>query len=478
MYSSTRTRTVLVIGVAAVLGLLAYLVWPRSSERQLETTTTTTFAATTTTTTRTVAVVSVTTTTVVISAPVETVATTTQPVPATTTSASVVAAGIESVSGDARSLIDSWRSAVSESAGIWPGYDLAAIPVVLVAVDGEGNVGAVTAFNHPDPEALGSQVRGFEIDGHRVAVVDEVADPDRLASMAPFTFFADIGGTDTFVLVGQSGVPKLEPGTPEFIAVLAHEGFHQYQFDEWVPGDLLQDFDGYDYSAANLELVLLEHRILIAAYESATLAGTERLARQFAAVRSTRHDRDGRVVLDEHQERIEGSAQYIEHRIGDAIGNIRNSANHADELVYHDAGVEDPAVFGDGIKSFFGFDRFYSSGATLLALLDRLEPSGTDVAERLGKGDSPAQLLARHVGSPDDVDALVAAARAEHDPDGRFGPAAAILSALAAGEKTDGFGGGSEVSEDEIACLEEHGLDLSAGNITIPDDIASACLDR
>lgn len=409
-------------------------------------------------------------------------------VPASSTSIATVADSIESVSGDARSLIDSWRSAVSESVGIWPGYDLAAIPVVLVSVDGEGNVAAVVAFNHPDSQELGSRVRGLDVDGHRVEVIDEVADPDRLASMAPFDFFADIGGTDTFVLVGRAGEPGMEPGTPEFVALLAHEAFHRYQFDEWVPGDLLQDVDGYDFSAENLELVLLENRILIAAYEAGTLAETERLARQFAAVRSARHDRDGRVALDENQERTEGSARYIEHRIGDAIGNIYNSTNHTSELVHHDASLEDPAALGGGIKLFFGFGRFYSSGATLLALLDRLELSGIDVAERLREGDSPAQILAQQVGSPGDVDDVVAAARAEHDPDNQFGPAAAILAELAAGEETAGFGGGDlpgetisgsfEVSEDQIACLEDHGLDLSADNITIPDDIASACLDR
>lgn len=406
-------------------------------------------------------------------------------VPVATTSTPVVADSIESVSVDARSLIDSWHSAVSETAGIWPGYDLAAIPAVLVSVDEQGSVWAVAAFNHPDPQALGSPVRGFEIDGHRVAVIDEVTDPDGLASMAPFDFFADIGGTETFVLVGQTGQPGMESGTPEFVALLAHEAFHRYQFDEWVPGTLVQDVDGYDFSVANLELMLLENRILIAAYQAGTLADTERLARQFAAVRSARHDRDGRVALDESQERTEGSARYIEHSIGDAIGNIYNSTNHTGELVHYDDSVENPAALGGGIKSFFGFGRFYSSGATLLALLDRLEPSGIDVAERLLEGDSPAQLLAQHVGSLGDIDAVVAAARAEHDPDNRFGPAAAILAELAAGETT-GFGaadipgetttGSFEVSEDQIACLEEHGLDLNADNITIPDDIASACL--
>ena len=183
-----------------------------------------------------------------------------------TTSTGVVADGLRSVSGDARLLAESWRLAVSESAGIWPGYELASIPTVLVSVDLEGKVEAVVAFNHPDPQALGSQVRGFDLDGHQVAVVEEAAYPDELASMAPFDFFADIGGIETFVVVGRSG----EPGTPEFVALLAHEGFHRYQFDRWVPGTAVQDVEGYDFGAQHLELALLENRILIAAYEAAT----------------------------------------------------------------------------------------------------------------------------------------------------------------------------------------------------------------
>ena len=212
---------------------------------------------------------------------------------------------------------------MSALAGVWPGYDLAAIPMVLVSVGAEGEVGAVVAFNHPNPEALGPFAGDLNVDGHRVVVVEDPADPDHLASMAPFRFFADIGGVDTLVVVGQRGDTLRDPDTPQFAALVAHEAFHRYQLDEWVLGTFALDADGlardvagYDFSVWNLELVLLESRILIAAYQAESLADTERLARQFAAVRSVRHDRDPRVALDEYQERMEGSARYIEHRIG------------------------------------------------------------------------------------------------------------------------------------------------------------------
>ena len=406
---------------------------------------------------------------------------------APTTLAGGVEGGLAPVPADARALVDSWWSAASHSGGVWPGYDLADIPTVLVSLDVGGRVEAVVAFNHPSPEALGGSILSLDVDGHRVAVVGEAADPDRLVSMAPFDFFADIGGTETFVLVGQRGEPGREPDTPGFIAMIAHEAFHRYQFDHWVPGTAPQDVDGYDFGAENLELVLLENRILVAAYGADTVSDTEHLARQFAAVRAARHERDPRVALDEQQERMEGSARWIEHRMGDAIGNTYTSANHTSELGYLDESLDDPAAVVGSVKSFFGFGRFYSSGATLLALLDRLDASGAEVAERLGRGDTPAQLLEERVAPLGNIDDLVIAARAQHDPDGRLGAAAATLAELAAGEGRTDFGtadvpaetstGGFEPSDDQIACLEEHGLDLSADNITIPDDIARACFD-
>lgn len=402
-----------------------------------------------------------------------------------TTPTSVVGTGLDQVSGDERSLVDSWLSAVSESAGAWPGYDLADIPTVLVSVDAGGRVEAVVAFNHPNSSALGSAIASVEVDGHRVAVIREPADPEGLVSLAPFDFFADIGGVVTYVLVGQRGEAGREPDTPGFVAMIAHEGFHRYQFDHWVPGATVQDVDGYDFGTENLELVLLENRILVAAYRAATVPETERLAHQFAAVRSARHARDARAALDEEQERMEGSARWIEHRMGDAIGNTYTSTNHTSELGYLDDSIDNTAAVLGSVKSFFGFGRYYSSGASVLALLERLDVSSVDIAAWLRDGETPARLLQQRIAPLGGMDDLVAAARAEHDPDGRLAAAASVLAEVAAGEGRTHFGAsevpaetlgpGYELGDDQVACLQDHGLDLSADSITIPDDIASAC---
>lgn len=340
------------------------------------------------------------------------------------------------------------------------------------------------AFNHPNPQALGTPAQTFDVDGHKIAVIDEVADPDWLAARSPFDFFADVGGTETFVLISQEGELGRESGTPEFISMLVHEAFHRYQGDEWWPGATRQYFDRYDFSAENLELALLENRILIAAYRAGDPGDLERWARQFAAVRATRRQRDFRVAHDEETERSEGSAQFIEHRIGESIGNVYStSTNHTWELEEYDQNLAAPELQHYSIKTFFSFLRFYSSGATLLVLLERLGAS--DVAEQLQDGRTPARLLERRVAPLGDLDELVADARADHDPDGRLAAAAAALSELAIDEPATGLGLGRNgdfvLTDAQIACLEAYGIEFSdrpvfGDRVGIPPNAGHSCL--
>ncbi|MCE2512726.1 MAG: hypothetical protein J4F50_09285 [Acidimicrobiia bacterium] len=229
---------------------------------------------------------------------------------------------------EARLLIHDWRAAVSASAGVWPGYDLASIPAVMAVIDSKGAVGAVVAFNHPNPHGLGAAIHSLEIDGHEILVIGEVADPDRLVSWAPFDLFANVGGTDTFVMISKPGEFGFELNSTFFVALLMHEAFHRHQIEECAASATVQYLDSYDYSAANLELALLENRILMAAYRAEVPADLERLARQFSAVRAVRRQRDHRMAHDEEQERSEGFARWIEHHIGEPIGFLYTSNNH------------------------------------------------------------------------------------------------------------------------------------------------------
>ena len=389
----------------------------------------------------------------------------------------------DSLPAEVRSLIGSWHSAVSATTGVWPGFDLASIPAVLAHLNDEGAVGAAVAFNHPNPLALGAPIRSLEVDGHEITVIGEVADPDWLAARTPYDFFADVGGTDTFVLISQQGEFGRESGTPEFIAMLVHEAFHRYQGDEWRPGTARQYVDRYDFSAANLELVLLENRIISAAYRADDPGDLERLARQFAAVRATRRQRDFRVAHDEAQERTEGSARFVEHLIGEAIGHAYYmSTGHTGELDDYDRNLAVPEMQPYGIKIFFSFYRFYSSGATLLVLLERLGVS--DVAEQLQDGRTPARLLERHIAPLGDLDELVAEARADHDPDDRLAAAATTLHELALDEPATGLGhddGDFVLTDVQIGCLKSFGIEFSdtpvfGNRISIPPNPAHSCL--
>ncbi len=388
----------------------------------------------------------------------------------------------ESPSASAQLLIDRWHAAVSASTGAWPGYELAAIPAVLVSVDREGAISAVVAFNHPNPDPLGSPILRQDVGGHEAAVVVEPTDPDALFAMAPFDFYADIGGTSTFVLIGQQGDPATEPDSPAFSALLAHETFHRFQFDNWSEDATVHSLEGYDLSQASLELVLLEGRILISAHEAASAAEAERLARQFTAVRAARHEASPSVGLDEQQERIEGSARYLEHLIGDTLGSTYASANHAGELMFYDDLDADAAAQLDGITSFFGFGRFYSSGATLLALAQRLGTPIDDIATRLSDRTTPAQMLEQLVEPVGEIGDALDAAWAEHDPARRLRETAAVLAERALQEDSSDFAtetpmGSFEVSDEQIDCLADHGIDITADNFTIPDDIAQVCFN-
>ena len=389
--------------------------------------------------------------------------------------ASVDAGGLDELPPGPRSLIQDWRAAVSASAGVWPGYDLASIPAVLAVIDSKGSVGAVVAFNHPSPHGLGAAIHSLEIDGHEMLVIGEVADPDRLRSWAPIDLFADVGGTDTFVMIGQQGEFGLEPNSPFFVALIVHEAFHRYQIEEWAPSASVQYLDSYDYSAANLELALLENRILMAAYRAEVPADLERLARQFAAVRAVRHQRDHRTAHDEEQERSEGSARWIEHRVGEPIGFLYTSNNHTQDLHSYNQRLSDPRVLFGTIKDFFSLNRFYSTGATLLWLLDRLDVP--DVTQQLKDGKTPAVLLEEHLAPLGDLDELVADALADHDPENRLGATSATLTELALDEPSmaDGTRTLTPIIDAELACLANHGVEVADG-VTIPERVARECL--
>ncbi len=335
---------------------------------------------------------------------------------------------------DAEALIFSWESAVEATDGVWAGFDLASIPTVLGSINRGGGLEAAVAFNHPAVDALGTG-EPVERKGASVVAFEHVERPQWVTSRAPYEFTADLGGISTLVVVGYHADAGVEPGDPGFIALLAHEAFHRHQIDTWAPSSTVQDVDGYDYSARNLELVLLESRVLVEASLAERFgleAELHRYARQFVAVRNLRQQLDARVAHDHAQERIEGSARFIEHRIGDHIGSDFNMGSFPVALESDlDATTHFDSLEGC-VKELFGFARFYGSGAAVLGILDDL---GVErVAERLATGASPAALLAEALAPLSSTTELVTQARKEHDPNGELPARAAALAETAANE--------------------------------------------
>ena len=189
-----------------------------------------------------------------------------------------------------------------------------------------------------------------------------------------------------------------------------------------------QDVENYAYTADNLELATLEERALAAAVTADDATMRETAARRFAAIRLVRWQADPRVVLDNDQERFEGTARYLEHRLagGDTRFAYHGGNYDVDLLGDPDAVWE----LGDTVKGYYGFDRFYATGAAILRVLDLLGAVG--VAEAVTEGRAPADLLIEHLGvTPAEAPQLVADARAAYDPDNEP-PAAAERAAATA----------------------------------------------
>ncbi len=387
------------------------------------------------------------------------------------------------------------------SDGVWPGFVPAEHPVVL-AWRVDGRTDALT-INHPNPDAIGTAA-AIDTTGLQLGTAHYITDlqpqaEEKLGALESFDFHMDIGGEDSYAMVAGGDDDFFEPGTDEYVATLLHEMFHRYQDGSFSPGAGSQDVEGYAYSAENLELATLEERALSVAVDAEDRSDIERAARHFAAIRMARLAADDRVVLDEDQEIMEGTARYLEHRIaGEGTDAAHTGDNYGDTLVTD--------VPSDEVKEHYGFGRFYSTGANVLRVLDLLDVK--DKATEIESGVSPAKLLADTLGVTEaDVADLVADARKQYDPLGELADAAAEAAEMSESEGpvfddfggddlagTEGSGGdgeivdsqtvggesvdgeGSPITDEELACLEENGFDLaSPGQVEIDPAVAEEC---
>lgn len=415
---------------------------------------------------------------------------------------------------DLDSLVERLTTAYPAVAVAWPGFSPTDHPVVLVERnDADEVVGALT-IGFPNPNDLGTAelIADHPATGmiHRVTQLTAAA----LAKLEPveaFEFNRMVEGVDSFVMVAGGSDPFFAIGDEQYVATLLHEMFHRYQFEAFVEGSFVdQDIEGYDYSAANLELVLLEETALERALlaEPGSAAQIE-ATRWLVAMRQARLDRDSRVQLDQSQERYEGTARWLEHVL-DISSARATPESFANNVFGRELGPS------DGVKEYLGFGRWYASGAALVQLAQMLGIDG--VTDQIEAGKDPLSVIADEVAvDSTDVDDLVAAARQALDPSGELATLAAEFAERVPNEpsvfgdedgdhegqddgnavesvgpvESDGTaaggpgaddGGDDEdvITDDMVQCLVDGGLDVSGSEaeIEVDPELAAKCFDE
>ena len=333
--------------------------------------------------------------------------------------------------------------AYDASSGVWPGFDPTEHQVVLAHRNASGQVDELLTIGVAAPELLGQAKPLSTADTPFCSLsrVDQLNEQTlRVLNQIPnFSFQEAVGPkvNGLYVMIVDLDSHTFNPlpgGYVQWREFVMHEFFHHYQQGEWtdVAG---RNFKTYVYSAGNLELAALEDRALRAAATAEDGGARLRAANHFAAIRQMRSVRLVQVAHDEGQERIEGTARYLERRLGldyaedgsfklmtDPEELLRDAQRHGSDR---------------GVRHYYAFLRFYETGAVILRLLDLFGID--DYVSQIEAGKSPAQVLHAYLGvSQAEVDGLVAEARAAYDPDNELPALAIRLAAAAAREDWDG----------------------------------------
>lgn len=305
-------------------------------------------------------------------------------------------------------------SGVEQATGVWDGFNPGGYStVVIFRTDGE--VSHLLAINHTNPTGLGTPTpvdnTGTPFGSlHRIDDVDPTA-AKALAAVEYWDGRVTVGGMEAFVIVADP-TDDLNATQLDWVAFFMHELFHRYQHDTFTGPVVEQDVENYPYTAANIELAVLEERALHAALTATSVDERLVATRRFAGLRLARLAAEPRVALDNRQERKEGTARYLEHRFaGDDTRYIFHDTNYHRDLQTH--------LRGDMVKRIFGFGRFYASGAAVMRILDLMGVQHAQAA--IQRGQSPAEVLIDHLGITEhDTADLVAAATQAYDPAGEL----------------------------------------------------------
>ncbi|MCG8353810.1 MAG: hypothetical protein MI924_39095, partial [Chloroflexales bacterium] len=286
-------------------------------------------------------------------------------------------------------------------------YRLDQMPLLLVYKDAAGNPQHGYLLNHPDAASVPTAELLKTDPALKLPPVYRLTElpSARIKQVRHFDFQAPIAGVPSFIMAYNApSVDQLSaPVSADWDAFIVHEGLHDQQDATWVQGLQSQDVDNYPLDGDAIAAIRLEHQLLIAALSAPDAATRDAAIKRFIAVRSDRIATNQLAqTMDGQQERFEGTARYIEYRLGQFIPN----PNQVGAIKYLQVALEPQAT-----RDELAFGRFYSTGAALSLLLDQV---GIPWKAAVEQGQSQYEVLRDHFGLTDNAAeqaALLAEAR-------------------------------------------------------------------
>lgn len=275
---------------------------------------------------------------------------------------------------------------------IWTGsYRLDQTPILYVRRD-QNKDGCAMLINYPEGENLAGTTPAKvakDINIDNVLRINKI--PEGINKIENFDFQFDLYGKKVFLMkINSRDIDiKSDSSQKDWMLFVAHEGMHNYQYSESFksyPG--VQEIENYKLDKEHIGLILLEQAILNniakdADYEK-SFSDISTSVLQLIAVRDERYKKFPKTKLhDLYQEQHEGTAKYIEHRLGSLTEN-KNINLTSFYQKYNE--IED-----DKIRDQLAFMRFYFSGSMISKILDMKGVKNWHTQVENGK--SPYEIL-------------------------------------------------------------------------------------
>ena len=297
----------------------------------------------------------------------------------------------------AETVVKNYNAAVPGAKSVWPGYDPVAIPKIIVMRDHSGTARALIALDHPYPERLGEAIAIPSAYGTAHLIL--ALQPDiNVENFENFEFSRPVAGADTFLIASNCSDPDLFylcSTDSDYSAFLIHEVFHRYQDDTFQNTNWI-DQEVYDFRPEFVHATLIENHLFARLSDEQNLDMLRDLAREVVGVRAYRAELSNFVALDETQERIEGTAKFVETSTNQVANGFSASI------------LAEPLQRGQ-IREELSFGRFYLTGEVAIKTAARL--GVTDYASRITSGETPMEVLASAVDPMEPTEAFRAARR-------------------------------------------------------------------